>query len=182
MRVRAKALRVAIVGTAAGILSCAGILDIEDRTKDPGLGPDGGLPVQDGSIANDGTVPTGDDSGNPPPGSDAATPADSGPPGTGADAGPHCAHPPCVLASGLNHPFLLATDANNVYWTEFGTDQGTSDGAVKGCSLSGCATPTTYGLGLINPRGIAVDATNVYFSSSSYSSSGGFIYSCAIAG
>ncbi|MGH7440128.1 MAG: hypothetical protein ACRENE_30930, partial [Polyangiaceae bacterium] len=91
---------------------------------------------------------------------------------------------PCLLASGLNHPFLMTADSQNVYWTEFGDDLGVGNGAVKGCPTSGCggSGPTLYAQGLVNPRGIAVDATNVYYGTASYGAVNGGIWSCAIGG
>jgi hypothetical protein len=93
----------------------------------------------------------------------------------GSDAGV-CADP-CVLATGLNHPFLIASDANSVYWTEFGDSLGAGNGGVKACPVAGCGTrPMVYASGLTNARGIAVDGTNIYFSAA------GAIYSCPLSG
>lgn len=84
---------------------------------------------------------------------------------------------PCVLATGLNHPFLMASDSDHVYWTEFGDGPGSGNGSVKACPIAGCgAGPTVYAQGLGNPRGIAVDGTNVYFGIV------GGVYACAIGG
>jgi hypothetical protein len=80
---------------------------------------------------------------------------------------------PCVLATGLNHPFLMTSDSTGVYWSEFGDALGSGNGYVKGCPVTGCgAGPTVYAQGLANPRGVAVDSTNIYFGA------GGAIYTC----
>ena len=98
-----------------------------------------------------------------------------------ADA-PTCADP-CPIQTGLNHPLVVVSDTNRVYWTEFGTDQGTADGTVKSCPVAGCeAGPTVYTASQINPRGIAVDGQNVYWGSASYGAVSGAIWSCPIAG
>jgi hypothetical protein len=104
--------------------------------------------------------------------------------GPAADSGgPGCADP-CLLASGLNHPFLMTADSSRVYWTEFGDTLGSGNGSLKSCPTSGCnpAGPTVLAQGLINPRGIAVDADNVYFGTASYGGVAGGIWKCAVAG
>src|SRR5258708_5608062 len=71
----------------------------------------------------------------------------------------------------------MASDATNVYWTEFGDSSGSGNGSVKGCLVTGCgAGPTLYAQNLTTPRGIAVDATNVYFVAL------GGIYKCPLSG
>jgi hypothetical protein len=91
---------------------------------------------------------------------------------------------PCVLATGLNHPFLMTSDANNVYWTEFGDAQGTANGSVKSCPVGGCppSGPLVYAPAQLNPRGIAVDGQNVYWASATYGSVNGAIWSCPLSG
>jgi hypothetical protein len=91
---------------------------------------------------------------------------------------------PCTMATGLNHPFLMTSDANNVYWTEFGDALGAGNGQVRACPVTGCgsAGPMAYAVGLTNPRGIAVDAQNVYWGTSSSSAVTGAIWTCPIAG
>ncbi len=77
----------------------------------------------------------------------------------------------------------MATDANRVYWTEFGDAWGTANGAVKSCPIAGCgAGPTVYTASQVNPRGIAIDAQNVYWGSATYGPIVGAIWSCPIAG
>ena len=117
-------------------------------------------------------------------GSGSGTASGSSGPDAGADSQPVDTCPdPCVMASGLNHPFQLASDANRVYWTEFGDDTGTANGFVKSCPLTGCGTSTiVYGQAQINPRGIAVDSQNVYWGSASYGAVNGAIWACAIGG
>jgi len=99
----------------------------------------------------------------------------------GADA-PTCPDP-CTVLTGLNHPYFIASDANRVYWTEFGDDFGTANGAVKSCPIAGCgAGPTVYTSSQINPAALAVDAQNVYWGSASYGGVVGAIWSCPISG
>ncbi len=105
-------------------------------------------------------------------------------PDAGADSQPvdNCPDP-CVLATKLNHPFQMTSDATRVYWTEFGDDIGTANGFVKSCPLTGCGTGAmVYSQAQINPRGIAVDAQNVYWGSASYGAVNGAIWSCALTG
>jgi hypothetical protein len=77
----------------------------------------------------------------------------------------------------------MAGDSNNVYWTEYGDTQGSANGYVKACAVGGCPSgPVVYAQGLTNPRGIAVDAQNVYYGTAGYSGVAGGIWSCAIGG
>jgi hypothetical protein len=150
-------------GTTSGVTSASastgtttgGAMDagIEDASRDA---PEKGR--------NDATVDDGGDAEVPE--------ASSACPATG----------PCVLASGLNHPWTIAVDELRVYWTEAGTDSTTTDGSVKSCPLAGCgAGPTVYASNLSFPRDIAVDSTFVYWESMSSSTSGG-IWRCPLAG
>ncbi len=186
---------------AVGIAACAGILGIEDRSQDPEsldgstggnqldgngsspdgrsqTGVDGTMPTDDGgATASDapGTQP-GEDAPGTQPGVDAGADAPTG-------ATPPACPTPCLLASNLNHPFLMASDATRVYWTEFGDELGAGNGFVKGCALAGCpGGPTIYAAGLTNPRGIAVDGLNVYFATASYGGVQGAIWSCPLTG
>jgi hypothetical protein len=107
--------------------------------------------------------------------------------GGGPDAQPDIVVPncpdPCVMATGLNHPFAMTSDTNRVYWTEFGDAQGTSNGSVKGCPLTGCgAKPIQYGIGQMNPRGIATDGQSVYWGTATYGGVNGAIWSCPATG
>jgi hypothetical protein len=175
----------AIVGlSAAGVAACAGILGIEDRNLDTqgdastaeGGGHVDGSPdtsqAGDGGTAADGPVGNDGPAGNDGPGGD-APPAEGG---TCPD--------PCTLATGLDHPFLMTSDSTNVYWTEFGDVLGSGNGKVSSCPVTGCGSggPTVIGQGLTNPRGIAVDAQNVYFATATYSAVVGAIWSCPLAG
>jgi hypothetical protein len=88
-----------------------------------------------------------------------------------------CGADPCTMITGLNHPFMIAADETNVYWTEFGTDQNSQNGAVKSCPVSGCgAGPLVYAVVQASPRGIAVDGQNVYWGTY------GAVWSCPLAG
>jgi len=88
----------------------------------------------------------------------------------------------CPFQTGLNNPDSITSDGARVYWTEFGTDDGSQDGVVASCSLSGCDTDkVVYTSIALNPRGVAVDATNVYWTASTGGVSGG-IFTCPIAG
>jgi hypothetical protein len=157
---------------AIGGVACAGILGIDDRHLDTSDGgkTDGG--TQDGPGTGDGQSTGDGPTGDSPSGAETGT----------NDAG--CTPTaPCVLATGLNHPFIMTSDAKNVYWTEFGDDLGSGNGSVKGCPIDGCGSgPTVYATALTNPRGIAVDANNVYFGTASYGSVVGAVWSCPIAG
>jgi hypothetical protein len=105
-------------------------------------------------------------------------------PDAGADSQPvdNCPDP-CTIASKLNHPFQMTSDADRVYWTEYGDDLGTANGFVKSCPLTGCgAGAMVYAQAQINPRGIAVDAQNVYWGSATYGAVNGAIWSCAVTG
>jgi hypothetical protein len=94
-----------------------------------------------------------------------------------------CPTDPCTMATGLDHPYLMTSDDQNVYWTEFGDMQGSGNGTVKSCSVSGCgAGANVIASGLTNPKGIAVDGTNVYFGTDTFSSVGGGIWYCPLAG
>jgi hypothetical protein len=89
----------------------------------------------------------------------------------------------CPVKTGLNNPWAVTSDSNRVYWTEFGTDQGTLDGVVASCPVSGCdAGEIVYTSTALNPRGIAVDGTNVYWAGASYGPSNGGIFTCPITG
>jgi hypothetical protein len=204
--------RVLLGLVAAAVASCAGILGIDDRSMDPELVDgsvvllEGGAPGEDGSSSGDaGTAPPpgsdaagadapnstggdatvpGEDTGTTPVQDTGTTPLhDTGasPPDTGV-TGPACATP-CLMASGLNHPFLMTSDTSSVYWTEFGDDQGSGNGSVKACPLSGCGSgPTVYAIGLTNPRGIAVDSTHLYYATASYGGVVGGIWTCPLSG
>ncbi len=90
---------------------------------------------------------------------------------------------PCDLADGLNEPFVMTSDAYNVYWVDFGDTVGAGNGVLKSCAVGGCGgTPTVWRTGLMDPRGIAVDASNVYWGTTWGGVPGamGAIWSCAV--
>jgi hypothetical protein len=78
-----------------------------------------------------------------------------------------------TLAQGEHDPFEITVDANNVYWTAHGPDTSVSgatyaqwlSGYVAMCPKTGCPAsgPIQLATGLHNPRGIATDATAIYF-------------------
>jgi hypothetical protein len=203
--------RAALALTALGFVACATVLGIDDRKLDTqGADSSTDSPVDssmestadistDGSMGNDvatldrgATEAAASDGGSDRdastaadgPGMDVAAMADSatgdGPSGD-AQVDANTCPDPCLLASGLNHPFLMASDSNNVYWTEFGDTQGSGNGYVKACSVTGCAGgPVVYAQGVTNPRGIAVDSQNVYWASATYGGVNGGIWSCPL--
>jgi hypothetical protein len=67
----------------------------------------------------------------------------------------------------LANPMGLATDGTNIYFTELGdgvSASATDVGRVAKCSVTGCTGgATAIADHLENPRGIAVDGTNVYW-------------------
>jgi hypothetical protein len=172
---------------AAGVAACAGILGIDQRGLDPELADGSTLEggSAEGGSGQDATATADGLASADSPGS-AMHPDANGSDAANLDAsndGPNCPNP-CPLATGLNHPFLMTSDANNVYWTEFGDDLGSGNGFVKGCAVTGCGAvgPTVYGMGLTNPRGVAVDAQNIYFGTATYGGVNGGIWKCALSG
>lgn len=198
MRVSRRATVVVLAGSLGGALvACAGVWGIQDRSLDPlledgladgGSSQDGTSGGDDGTTKSDVQQSTDGAGGDSPSNADgpgtASDGGDAGSPGPDAPAGdaqPGC--DPCTLASGLNHPWFMTADSQNVYWTEWGDNWGAGNGSVRGCSVNGCmAGPTSYAIGLTNPRGIAVDATNIYYATATYGGVTGGIWSCAVAG
>ncbi len=154
-----------------------------DRTVQGGPDATAGDAGGAGDARTNGDAPGGGDAqatGDAQQGSDAAGGGEAG--GDAQSVAPSCPDP-CPLQKGLNHPYFITSDANRVYWTEFGDDLGTANGAVKSCPVTGCgAGPTVYTSSQINPRGIAVDSQNVYWGSASYGFVVGAIWSCPIGG
>jgi hypothetical protein len=91
---------------------------------------------------------------------------------------------PCVLASGLNLPWLLVADDTNVYWTEDGSGSSAADGAVKSCPVDGCTQPRVYAQNVYGARGITIDTQNVYWTTVTSDSGlvAGGVWSCPITG
>jgi hypothetical protein len=82
-----------------------------------------------------------------------------------------CDNGPTTLVSGLSSAYGIATDGVNVYWAELGDGGccvgGTGVGRIAMCAVSGRSDgPRTLAGGLSNPEGIAVDAKNVYWTTS----------------
>jgi fibronectin type III domain protein len=84
---------------------------------------------------------------------------------------------PTTLATSTNSPMYVAVDATSVYYTEYGTEDSNGNtiaasGSLKKVSLSAPSYPTTattLASGLNYAAGIAVDATNVYFTEFGFS-------------
>jgi hypothetical protein len=194
---------------AGGLAACAGILGIDDRTPfdgDASIEAGGDAPSMDvqaldamsdvvvdtstndvrvldgGSDAPVDASPGLDAPTVDAPTSDAPAPMEAGVVDAPSDA-PICPDP-CLLAPGLNHPFAMVADANNVYWTELGDALGSGNGSVKSCPAAGCGAggPTILAQGLTNPRGIAIDSQYVYFVTATYGGVNGGIWRCAIGG
>jgi hypothetical protein len=76
-----------------------------------------------------------------------------------------------TLASGQASPYVIAVDAQNVYWANWGSFNDL-DGSVTRIPLGG-GTPTVLVPKLRAPGGIAVDATSVYFTGGQALAAGG---------
>jgi hypothetical protein len=163
----------------AGPTACSGLLGIQDRFQDSETDGGGG-----GSEGGGGPEAASQDSSG---GQDSGTADASGPdgpiPSTDAPAESAACAAPCKLAENLDQPLYMASDATNVYWTEFGDSVGAIDGFVKSCPLAGCGSaPMVYAMAQQNPRGIASDGTNVYWGVDAQATGTGGIWSCPIAG
>jgi hypothetical protein len=168
-----------ILAGVGAVSGCAGLLGLEDRAADgvdatppPDAGQDA---VADATSPSDATAPP-----DAAPLPEAASP--DGPPST-PDAAP-CADP-CDMADGLNEPFVMTSDAYNVYWVDFGDSVGAGNGELRACSVNGCnGMPAVWQSGLMDPRGIAVDATHVYWGTTWGGIVGaqGAIWSCNVSG
>ncbi len=197
------------VAVLAGAAACADLLDLHDRSgipDDAGSGPSRG----DSSVASPpetaspGDEVAVDDAPEPSRGAEGGPSAESGtdagkgtfdasldarvtPEGFaclegGADADP------CLLAAGLDNPLRLTSDDNNVYWVEVGDSLGAGNGSVRMCPVRGCSgKPTVYAANQMDPKGIAIDGINVYWSTTNPPDAGagaalGGIWSCPLTG
>ena len=77
-----------------------------------------------------------------------------------------------VLVDGLRQATVVLVDANNVYFA----DQGTVDGTVYQCPKTGCIMPITLGPGYAT--GLGVDGTSVYWNDFT----AGSVVACTIGG
>jgi hypothetical protein len=71
-----------------------------------------------------------------------------------------------VLASSQPHPYALAIDATNLYWTNVAS--GAGNGSVMSCAIGGCSNaPTTLasGMHIQYPYGIALAGGSVFWTS-----------------
>ncbi|HEX8793062.1 MAG TPA: hypothetical protein VF765_19090 [Polyangiaceae bacterium] len=170
-RRRLRAWLVVASALVPGAAACGGILAVDGRQPlDAGTGDDGSS-SDDGGPASQGDGAGGSSS-------DSASRSDAG-----AMPPVSCGGAPCVLATGLDFPFEVASDDKNVYWTEYGEEQSGVNGAVKGCPISGCGSgPTIYASALTFPRGITVDGTHIYFGTASFEDIPGAIWSCPVTG
>lgn len=193
---------IAILGGMAlatgALAACANILGIEDRTF---AGSD------DGSFSSN-TASTGSSSGTSGSGSstgasssgvdggieDAARDVIERGTGDGTiDEGGDVAVPEastacgatgnCVIASGLDYPWIIASDETRVYWTESGTNSSSNDGAVKSCPVTGCGANglVVYASGINFPRVLVIDSSSIYWGTNDSFSNGG-IWKCPLAG
>jgi hypothetical protein len=175
------ALGIAAIATMGALLAgCANVLNLEDRTLDETdaatVAPrdhDASTGVSDAAPAADAAR---DGSG------EASSVARDAAPGDAAADAPSCSDP-CDMADGLNQPYVMTSDAYNVYWVDFGDAIGAGNGKLKSCGVGGCGgAPTVWHSGLMDPRGIAVDATNVYWATTWGGVAGamGAIWSCGL--
>ncbi len=200
-----RARPVAVVAVLAGAAACADILGLHDRSgipDDAGSGLPGGdaslaSPPAEGAPADDVAV---EDSLAPLRGSDGGISSDTGT--SGGDAGADvlvaveafaCLDggadaDPCLLVAGLDNPLKVTSDANHVYWAEVGDSLGAGNGSVRMCPVTGCSgKPTVYASNQMNPKSVAVDGVNVYWSTTHPADAGvdaalGGIWSCPLGG
>jgi hypothetical protein len=183
----------ALAGIGAGAAACADLLNIEDRTA---IADDSGTPATTpdvgatGPNTRDGEA-AGDDGG--PSANDASTGADAtveaAPPAAAFACLPDgAATDPCRLADGLDRPFKVVSDANRVYWVEYGDLQG-GNGVVRSCAVSGCGgQPLTYATGQMEPKGVATDESFVYWTTTAAppadggAAPAGGIWKCPVSG
>lgn len=109
---------------------------------------------------------------------------------------------PATLASGQASPYAVAVDGTSVYWVNRGTStfegcnsisspsfpgaclpvwRDNNDGTVMRMPLGG-GSPTTLATGQSPPQAIAVDATNVYWTTSGDNTANGTVMKVSLAG
>ena len=188
----------------SSLAGCTAVLGLEDRELSDDAGDvanAGDAPAAADAAGASGDAPIHHDAGErDATGGDAAGteggPGDAGhadrtaPPDapvgspTAPDAG--CTGPggTCIFATGLTAPWLIVADDTSVYWTESGSTDTSSNGAVKSCPVAVCTQPIVYASNVNAARGIAVDAQRVYWDTSTTDTSvdGGGVFSCPIAG
>jgi hypothetical protein len=74
----------------------------------------------------------------------------------------NCAATVKDIVTGMNGPSYLAVDGAHIYWTNAGTAPDYGNGTVMQANLDG-TSPIVLASSMAYPRGIAVDATSVYF-------------------
>ncbi|MDP9037609.1 MAG: hypothetical protein M3O50_22660 [Myxococcota bacterium] len=74
----------------------------------------------------------------------------------------------------------IAVDGTSVYWATKGAP---ADGSIMKCPVGGCSQPTVLASGLGSPSALALDAMNVYWTTSPTGTvSGGTVMQCAVGG
>jgi hypothetical protein len=91
------------------------------------------------------------------------------------------------LAPQQNNPMFLTSDATAIYWSNNGTfvaaDAGPPNGSIVKCATPSCAGgPQTIASAQNHPRGIAVDASTVYWANFGDTQGTGSIMKCPKAG
>jgi hypothetical protein len=85
---------------------------------------------------------------------------------------PETGGPITTIATNQDWPWAIAVDDNNVYWTNYDNDAAdtggpgagqTTSGTVMKMALTGGGSPVALDTGLQEPWGLAIDATNVYY-------------------
>ena len=184
-------LVVAVMG--AGMVACADLLNIEDRTGIEGdsgsstLSPDGSGSTAVGTDGGGGGVDA--HLGAPDATIGDAMTAEAAPSTPAFACLPDgAATDPCMLADGLDRPFKVVSDSSRVYWVEYGDRQG-GNGSVRSCAVTGCSgQPLTYATGQMEPKGVATDEANVYWTTTAAppldggAPYAGGIWKCPVAG
>jgi hypothetical protein len=92
-----------------------------------------------------------------------------------------------ALAGKQNNPMFLTIDSTAIYWSNNGTfvaaDAGAPNGSIVKCDTPSCAAgPQTIASAQNHPRGIAVDATSIYWANFGDNQGNGAIMKCPKAG